>query len=171
MPPVLSTQRNANAPTKYCRKCKEDVPAVVRFWDFQLKMCCGCALTYIPPIRIPGGRVPRQACTLCSNMFSIHSFASPPGEAPHTRCVHCRRKERCTRCRKIKKKKEFRRPTDEDRTRPLLKTCNKCRLKQTREYISRRQQAETTGMINHVCRMDANSPFIQGTGGVLAAGK
>ncbi|TFK89921.1 hypothetical protein K466DRAFT_413135 [Polyporus arcularius HHB13444] len=154
MPAVLSTARLGNHSDRQCRKCDRDVPPTPRHWDYQLRMCRVCALTYIPPIRIPGGRAQLKKCVLCNNMLALSSFTSGADKPPHDRCRSCRKRERCTSCRKIKKRKEFQRTTKDTEGRVTgtrtTKTCRKCLDKKATREAGRHLHAVQNGEWSHL---------------------
>jgi hypothetical protein len=59
-------------------------------------------------IRIP----PRRLCSLCSRVYPIID-SQLPKQPSH--CRSCQRRERCSHCHLLKKRKHFRNPTHHDR--------------------------------------------------------
>ena len=145
MPPVLSTHRLRDHADQQCRRCRQDFPPIDGQWNVQRRMCVGCARTNPLTIRLPA----RQRCSLCTDLFPPAVFCHGPDERHPTRCPRCRVRERCTKCRKIKRRRQFLRPSCHgvDEGRPLLLTCSKCRTKSAACATRKRQAAEATGML------------------------
>lgn len=85
-------------------------------------------------------RVPPRAHSICS--FFSDDFLVPVNEnlpQPSSRCPHCRKRERYSACRKIKKSKHFYK--DANLRTLVFKTCDTCRLQ---------AEAAALGMISFV---------------------
>ena len=94
-------------------------------------------------------RVPARAqktCALCRSVFHASvPLPLPKNNNPSAmRCAPCRRREKCSRCNKIKKKKHFKKESEPNR---FYKTCAGCRAKHLLHpsLQQKRAQAEMQG--------------------------
>ncbi|KAJ7811359.1 hypothetical protein B0H13DRAFT_2474159 [Mycena leptocephala] len=155
-PPPGSHPNHTARLTRYCTGCQRQVNNNMREWDANTDRCTVCAHDYaeqqghrrafavaqeVPRIVIPR----RQKCTLCEERF----YQDREG---HTRCRSCRKREKCSRCGKIKKRNDFRKPSDtagnSRAADQLYKTCNPCRGAATTraERLRWRQKLEVFSM-------------------------
>jgi hypothetical protein len=97
-------------------------------------------------IRIP----PRthHICTLCKVDYTIPPSDDPV--TPQSRCLPCQKREKCSRCNKIKKRKRFEK---EDGTNSIFKTCNVCREKDVVRHFQKRLQAQSLGTCTRIHMM------------------
>lgn len=139
--PVLSLPIPRNVADKHCRHCDRDIPANDIHWHFQRNICRKCAAQR-PTLVLPGNRT--VACGLCRARFPPRVFDIGDGHSSD-RCSGCRRRECCTRCHKIKKRKHFQRPSAREDA-PCFKTCAECRKKVIQRTLHRRAEAVAAGM-------------------------
>ncbi len=140
----MPLQSNLNHTTLYCSPCDRDIPGTPANWNFARNRCQECARSRpLLTIRLP----PRKRCVLCLGMFPLNTFAAGEGHEPHLRCGSCRRRERCTKCHKIKRKGNFKRPSAQDENAPgaLLKKCSHCRQADATRGLQKRQEAAAAG--------------------------
>ncbi|KAI0690490.1 hypothetical protein BC835DRAFT_1435017 [Cytidiella melzeri] len=142
MPPVFSALHNLPL-EHHCRKCDRDgILDLPHLWDSARKI-------------IP---------------YPATSFHASPGHPPHTRCIRCRRREQCTNCRKIFRKKHFQKPSKPNETGAdaFFKTCSKCREKNVQRRLRCRQQAIDAGLrYCPSCNKNVTEADCQGTNGTL----
>ncbi len=166
MPPVLST---LNHSFEYCSQCQRDIPATPRNWNTERKMCADCARQRPLTIRIPAATV---RCTLCSGLYPPRVFSAGHGRPAHSRCSRCRLRERCYRCRKIKRRKHFKRPSivDENAPNALFKSCDHCRAKEVQRGLRQRQRAADAGLKwCPICRMQISEDDCRDDSGTVRA--
>ena len=87
-------------------------------------------------IRIP----PRRLCTVCSRVYPILDKQIPN---QLSRCRSCQRRERCSHCHVLKKRKHFRNAIDHDRP---FKTWQTCRDKNKNRIRRHRDAAHALGL-------------------------
>ena len=99
-------------------------------------------------IRIP----PRthRTCTLCKADYTVPLSDDPA--KPQMRCLPCQKREKCSACRKFKKRKRFHKKNG---TNSIFKTCDACRERSAVRTFQKRLQAESQGThtLTHIsCR-------------------
>lgn len=156
MPPLRSRENVPfDAPARrlrsqgICPECLKVVPRTPRRWDSRREMCRLCAMNAAEneghrrarlTLRLP----PRahKTCTLCLQNFVVPlATLDENGDPSRTRCAPCQKREKCTTCCKLKKRKHFRKG---DRIQ-LYKTCNSCRDRVMARVHRKRAQAEIQG--------------------------
>ena len=116
--------------------------------------------SHIRLIHIPA----RRLCTLCRQVHAVLDVQNP--NTP-TRCHSCQRRENCSSCSKLKKKKHF---YNAKQPNQLFKTCQTCRDKTINCNQKQREAAAAVGLrwcisgVHQVTVEDCTSP-----GGIIHA--
>ena len=156
MPPIRRIATGPTSPqyercTAICVRCVKVIAYTAHRWDVRRDMCCMCRMCAIERAESEGYRArhtheapppPRIKCNLCTGEFSV--AGSHSGETLPDRRQQCERREKCSSCKKIKKKKHFQKSAQQRGV--ILKTCLSCREKSINWNLSKRRQAEDQGV-------------------------
>lgn len=138
--------------TGICNVCSQVFPLTRNHWDSTRDMCIPCSderslletrrherqrLTIcVPPFL--------KSCELCTDRFLRSEFLNSSGNILYACCRRCRKREHCTRCRGIKKRRLFAKPHSLD---SFFKTCITCRHAEAARNVRQRMDADVLGVI------------------------
>jgi len=144
MPPrtLLRTVRT----NVYCMDCRKFYFNSSCYAYGEDRVCTDCAATRENcrlgnnplTIRVPPAR---KLCSICNHSFPRSLFVSAiNGQLDDSRCVLCQKRERCTRCKKTRRRKHFQKQNG-----GLFQTCASCRQHLTARTLEKRAAAEADG--------------------------
>lgn len=145
-------RRRLRGNTKTCPACRAHVPSTGDHWNSDRDLCVTCADQQPPndnqtrlTVTIPAHV--HKTCSLCRKDFLALAAPATVGSdvsSSATRCESCKKSERCSVCKCIKKWRHFRKSRNNN---ALFKSCQTCRSRAMDRNAQKRAQAEAAGMI------------------------
>ncbi|KAF7371836.1 hypothetical protein MVEN_00040400 [Mycena venus] len=130
--------------TRYCYDCGHLVNNNAREWNVESGRCRGCATDHIEQ------QAHRRAFAVLDNETRVQVTIPERRTCEiHTQCKSCRKRQKCTRCGIIKKKKYFRKAADtagaSSAPESFSTRCEVCRQTESDLIGRRRDAAEAAG--------------------------